>query len=300
MSLQTHLRGAALTLLTCVLVTPVHAQEGRTGWGSEVSGLLAYRGPADLDGGGDVAVTRSFLRLGGLYRFDNGVGAGFGLGLGRLSYDFGGPTTAPWGDVNTLRLSAPLQFTVGESTEVIVAPQLRWDYETDADTEGFTYGVFAGASWQVTSNLRIGPAFGVFSELEGSDVTGFPAVLVDWDIAPRWNLSTGGGVGATQGPGLALRYDHTDSLSFGLAVRSEDARFRLDNSGVAPNGIGEDSGIPVVLSMGYNPNPGVSFNAFVGAEFDGELRIEDANGNFVSKQGYDTAPLAGLSLRLRF
>ncbi|WP_371228325.1 hypothetical protein [Roseovarius sp. 2305UL8-3] len=289
-----------LAAATALVTSPATAQQ-RTGWGSEVSGFVAHQWAADLSGGGDVSTTRSLLGLGGLYTFDNGNSAGVALSFGQQSYDFGGGAAPLWNDINGLAISAPMQFQVGQSANVFIAPQIRRAYESGASTsDSTTYGVFAGVSWQMSDSLRIGPAFGAFSELEGSGINAFPAVIVDWDINDRWNLSTGSGLAATQGPGLQLSYAYSDALDIGLGVRLERAEFRLDDSGLAPGGVGEDQSIPVVLSVDYAPNPGFTVSGFVGAAFDGELTVENAAGARVSRQSYDTAPVAELAIRVRF
>ncbi len=216
-------------------------------------------------------------------------------------YQFESGAAPLWGDIRALAISAPMQFTVGQNASLFVAPQIRRAYESGASiSDSTTYGVFAGLSWQVSDALRIGPAFGAFSELEGSDLNAFLALIVDWDINDLWNLSTGSGIAATQGPGVTLSYGYSDALSIGLGVRVESAEFRLDNSGLAPGGVGEDQSIPVVLSLDYAPNPGFALSGFVGAAFDGELKVDNAAGVRVSQQSYDTAPVAGLAFRLRF
>ncbi|WP_217371812.1 hypothetical protein [Ruegeria arenilitoris] len=271
------------------------------GWGGIVDGLAVYQGKADLDDGGDFSASRAFLRTGIINRFADGSFAGLVLSYGQFSYDFGFPGNQPWEDVRDIRISVPLRFALDGGASVLISPQLRWDYERGVSaSDGFTYGVFGGISWALSPNLRIGPALGVFSEIGIDDLEVFPAVLVDWTFAERWNLSTGSGLGATQGPGVSLEYAVSDAVKVGMAVRSESIRFQLDDEGLAPDGIGEDSSIPVVLSLQYAPNPGVSFTAFAGAELNGELKLENAAGREVSRQSYDTAPIAGVAFQLRF
>ena len=91
-----------------------------------------------------------------------------------------------------------------------------------------------------------------------------------------------------------------DGVRILLDARSERVRFRLDNSGLAPNGVGQDRSTPVVLTANYEPNPAVSLTGFVGAEFNGSLKLENATGTVISHQSYDTAPIAGFAFRLRF
>ncbi len=276
------------------------AQGAPSGWSSFADGLVVYQDDAGLDEGGSFSASRSFLRGGGLYR----DGAGFSLGVtasaGRLDYDFSLPGNTPWGDINDLRLAVPLAWRLENEARVLVVPQLRWDYESGASaSDGLTGGVFAGIAWQVGDDLSIGPALGVFSQLE-DDAEVFPALLVDWQIADRWNLRTGTAPGATQGPGLSLGFDVTDEFSLSLGARYEKLRFRLDGTGPAPGGVGEDRSVPVVLSLAWRPNPAVSLNVFAGADFGGELRLYDASGAEISRQDYDTAPTAGFAFRIVF
>ncbi|PSL20028.1 hypothetical protein CLV88_10487 [Shimia abyssi] len=277
----------------------VAAQQRGAGWSWVVDGLAVYQFEADLSGGGTFSANRQFLRAGALYRDLEGTSYGVLASYGQLDYDFAGP--APWGNVTDFRVSAPVRFTFGETGAVFVSPQVRWDYESGASaSDSMTYGVFGGVSWKINPNLRIGPAMGVFSELGTNGVEIFPALLVDWDIADRWNLSTGAGLGASQGPGVSLTYEASDTVNVSLITRSEKVRFLLDNSGVAPGGVGEDSSVPVVMSVEFKPSRALTLSAFAGAEFDGRLQLENTAGSVVSSQSYDPAPIAGFSFRYIF
>ena len=73
-----------------------------------------------------------------------------------------------------------------------------------------------------------------------------------------------------------------------------------NDQGPAPNGVGQDRSLPVVVSIDYEPFPRSSITAFAGAEFNGQLRLDDANGNRIDTRDYDTAPLVGAAIRLAF
>lgn len=288
------------TLAAFSLAQSAQAQQP-IGWGTEATSFFGVQGDADLSDGGDVGTSRSFVGVGALNRLDSGLSLGFSIGYGLQSYDFGGGAGALWGDVETLSLSLLVQARLGNDAEVFVAPTMRSAGETGAGTtDSVIYGVFAGISWQVSDRLRVGPAFGAFSELEGDGIDAFPAIVLEWEISDRWTLSTGGGTAASRGPGLRLAYAASDALSLGLEARLEQSQFRLNGSGPVPGGIGEDRGVPVVLTLDYAPNPGLSISAFAGVALDGELMLRDANGALISTRAYDTAPVGGLSLRLRF
>ncbi len=280
------------------------AQEGggpRPGWSWQLDGFSLWQGESDLTQGGAFAVNRGVVRGGVFHTFDTGVTAGVTLSMGRYDYEFSNVPARPWGDITDLQISAPIRFAAGDRAQVFVVPSLGFNFESGAGaSSGRTYGVFGGIAWQVSENLTIGPAVGFFTQLEDDNPEIFPALLIDWSISDQWSFSTGSSLGATQGPGLTLSYAATDSLNLALSVRSEDVRFRLNNSGPVPGGIGQDSSIPVVFLANYEPNPGLSLTAFAGAEFNGELTLADATGTVISQQNYDTAPIVGLALRLRF
>lgn len=293
---------AILSLTAALGAGAALAQSGPPlGWTGIVDGFALYQGDSDLNDGGSFSANRSYLRAGGLYRFEGGQSAGLFVSAGRLDYEFDTTAEQPWGEIIDLRVSAPLRFTNSNDVSFFFVPSLRYDYESGVSmSDGRTYGAFAGVTWKASESLTIGPGLGVFSQIEDSDLDVFPALLINWDIDDRWTLSTGTGLGATQGPGLSLSYEYSTGLKFTLGARYEELRFRLDDQGLARGGVGQDRSVPVVLTVDYTPTPFTSFTAFVGAEFGGELQLEDRIGQIVSTQDYDTAPIAGLAFRVAF
>lgn len=263
-----------------------------------VDGLAATQGEAGIDGGGSFTASRVFGRVGGLYNFDGGS-LGLFVGTGQIDYDFA-DTVAPWGTIRDESVNIPVRLTWGQA-EIFVAPGLRYDYEDGADRDdGRTWGVFAGAAWRFSDTLTLGPAIGAYTEIGSDSLDVFPAILVDWQITDRARLTTGPTVGATQGPGLAFDYAVTEDLRVGVAGRFENIRFRLNDDGPAPGGIGQDRSFPLVLTLDYAPFPGSRLAAFAGAEFGGELRLEDASGVLVETRDYDPAPILGVAFRIGF
>jgi hypothetical protein len=293
---QRFLLSGAAALLASTLPAP--AQIPDRPFVFAIDGLAASQGSTDLDGGGSFSATRLYGRAGVLHQFDGG-NIGVFVSTGRIDYDFSG-TPAPWGEVRDTSLSVPFRYTLGQG-DVFVVPSLRYDYEDGADHEdGQTAGAFVGYAWRFSDTLSLGPAFGIFSQLESDDLNIFPAILVDWKITDRARISTGPTIGATQGPGLAFDYAVTDKLRLGVAGRYENIRFRLDDDGPAPGGVGEDTSFPLVLTLDYEPFPGSRLAAFAGAELGGELRLEDSSGRTVQTRDYDPAPIFGIAFRIGF
>ena len=299
-------------VLFLLLAAPAQAQQqqqqrqGQLGpWILTVEGGIAWQGDADLeDTEGSFSVGRWFLSAGIDYAWNRRTSLGISFGAGENNYDFndlmslGAPE--PWGKVEDQRLSLTARFGFGETGSFIVIPTYRYNGEPESDaSDARTWGVLAGAAWRINEGLTIGPGIGVFSQLEASTQV-FPILLIDWDIGERWNLSTGRGLAASQGPGLTLSYGLSPAWSFELSGRYENVRFRLDEDGPAPNGIGRDQSLPLVLSARWQANQNIGLAVFAGAEFAGELQLRNPAGEILETSDYKTAPLAGLTFEFRY
>ncbi|MCP4818058.1 MAG: hypothetical protein GY883_02640 [Shimia sp.] len=283
-------------LASTVVSSPAFAQSGApAGWSYRVEGAFFNQQDADLTGGGEFGVNRAYGQFTAVNRNPDGISLGVSASLGQSDYSFSG-VPAPWGDVTENSIALSLSGRLGDSGRWFVAPSVRSRYASGASaSDGRTAGVFAGVSWRVNDRLTIGPAFGAFEGLGSEDFDVFPALLLDWRISDRLSLTTGPTIGASQGPGLSLRYDVAENWGITLSARSEKSRFAL-----AGGGVGQDKSIPVVLSLSYDPNPGMSFAVFAGAEVDGLLEVENGAGVTTSQTRYGTAPLAGVAFSLSF
>jgi hypothetical protein len=298
---------ALMCFIGCLMwAFPAYAQPQQMGpLVVSLNGGFAAQTESDLkDTEGAFSVNRWFLAAGVDYVWDRRTSLGISFGAGESTYDFTGLTAnggeAPWGTAEDQRLSLIGRFGFGETGSVIIIPSYRYNGEKDSDSgEARTWGLLAGAAWRISEDLTIGPGIGVFSQLEDSSRV-FPILVIDWNITERWSLSTGRGLAASQGPGLTLSYQFRPTWSFGLAGRYEDVRFRLDETGPVPNGVGRDKSFPMVLSAAWDPTPKVGLSLFAGAEIAGELELQDPDGVTVESSDYDAAPLLGFSFNVKF
>jgi hypothetical protein len=256
-----------------------------------------------LDGGGKFYVDRFFLQGGLAYSMGPRRRVSFSVGAGRDRYDFSddfGFADKPWDRIDQLRLSVPVTWAVDEQWALFAVPTLRFYGESGASVgDSATGGALAGVSYRFNDRLAIGPGLGVLSQLEDS-VNVFPILIVDWKITNRISLETGRGLGATQGPGLNLNYRLSDAWTFGLGARYESLRFRLDDKGSAPDGVGENSSIPLYLSATYSRGRDLQVSAIAGVDLNGELRLEDSEGRRLARDNYETAPFLGATFSVRF
>jgi hypothetical protein len=73
-------------------------------------------------------------------------------------------------------------------------------------------------------------------------------------------------------------------------------RFRLDGSGVAPDGGGADTSIPLRVRVGWNINQYISLQFLGGVVLGGHLELDNSNGNRLNRQDYNPAPYIGVRL----
>ena len=259
---------------------------------------------SSLDSGGDMSASRWFVR-GGVGRVFSGrwrVGAS--LGYGETKYDFSGNSgfggLDPWDRIQDLRISAPIQYFANKNWTIYAIPTLRFNAETGASlNDGKNGGVLAGAAYRVNERLTIGPGIGVFSEIE-DDTSFFPILIVDWKITDTLSLETGRGFAATRGPGLQLSWKYSPRWRFAFGGRYEKTRFRLDDSGPAPGGVGQDKAIPLFAMAEYAISEDMKFSLIGGAETNGTLRLEDESGRKISSSDLSTAPFLGATFQAKF
>ena len=272
-------------------------------WTPYARGGYMHQFDTDLKGGGKFDVDRIFLEGGVSYSFGPRRRVSFAVGAGRDQYDFSGKLDfagRPWDRIDQLRFSVPVTWAFDEQWTLFAIPTLRFYGESGASlSDSASGGALAGVSYRVSDSLTIGPGIGVLSELEDS-VSIFPILIVDWKITDRLRLETGGGLGATQGPGLDFKYRLSDTWSLGLGGRYESLRFRLDDKGPAPDGVGGDRSFPVYLSVTYSRGRDMQVSAIAGVELDGELRLEDSNGQLITRDNYESAPFLGGTFNFRF
>jgi hypothetical protein len=295
-------------LATFAMQSPVQSQysdneelTARGPWSWSVRGGVARQFATDIDGGGEFSVNRLFIEPGVRYRSGNGASVGFTMGYGYYGYDFSGSAGVdPWSEVNSLFLSFPMRWRMDERSNLFVIPTVRSTAESGADFgESITGGALVGFSYKFSNSLTLGPGIGALTQIEDGG-TIFPFLLLNWKITDALSLRTGSGLAATLGPGLTLAWRQERQWEVAITARRSRTRFRLDDSGVVPGGVGEDRSFDIYGSVGYQMGRDTSFSLFSGLPMNGELRVEDANGNRISNTDYDSALILGATFRMRF
>ncbi len=294
----------ACWLLCAMIVTAGSAVADAPNWRLKLDGGAVKQFESDLDTGGDFDVNRYFVRFSATRNIGNAWNAGISLGYGENRYGFSGGSGLggldPWSRIRDYRVSVPIRYRSDNNWTFVGIPSLRYSGESGASSsDSQQWGMLAAAGYRFSERLTIGPGIGVFSDID-DDTDVFPILLVDWKISDTLSLTTGRGLAASRGPGLSLSWTPVQRWRFSLEGRYEKIRFRLNDEGPAPDGLGQDRSIPVALAATYMPNPDVELSLLGGLEFSGELKVEDASGNRLYKSDYDNAPFAGALVKLRF
>jgi hypothetical protein len=304
----------SIFLLLLVLPGISDAEKPRTGydemgpkprWSFTLRGGYVHQFDADIDNnGGTFSVNRFVIQGGATYATENRRSVSLSLGYDFDGYDFSGEAgfagLRPWGDINTVRLGVPISWGLDDKWTLFVIPNVRLTAERGARLgDSVQGGGFAGASFRVNDRLTIGPGVGVVTQI-GDSPDVFPVLLVNWKITDSLSLETGRGLGATLGPGLFLNWEASGKWRFSLGGRYERLRFRLNDEGIAPEGVGEDRSFPIFVGVTHRFNRQVQASLSGGFELGGQFRLDDENGNEIIEEDYDTAGFVGITFRYRF
>ena len=259
-----------------------------------------YQGEADIDGGGRLQVGRfdigaasrtDFLEK---FRWSNT----FSFAANEYDFDGGGFSTGtPWETILQMRLGTKLRYGLNEQWGIFGGGVFIFSPETEADWgQSFTGGGMVGADYRPSKNFFVSLGVAVISQIE-NDPRVTPIVGLNWLPYEQWTVRVGavpasGGAAAT----AEVAYRIVRPVELGLGAVYNQRRFRLDGSGVARDGVGEDTSLPVRVRVGWNINQNISLQFLGGVALGGQLELDNSNGNRLRRQDYDPAPYLGVHL----
>jgi len=218
-------------------------------------------------------------------------------------YSFSGPPADPWSDpfktVQKAGVGLNAILPTNGNWGYFLAGTLNWSWEEGADrAEGQVHGVIVSASYNFRRDRRLGFGMGLFEGLEETRI--FPYAVISWSLNEKWSLMNPLRVGPAGPAGLELVYNASESWQIGGGAAYRSFRFRLDDEGIAPDGIGEMNGVPAWVRASWRASPKVRLDIYGGAILAGEATLEDSGGRILESDSYDTAPLAAVALEASF
>ena len=276
----------------------------KEGWTPSASAGYYNQFKTDIDDGGEFEVDRFMAKISMINSIDQSNSYGFSFGYNYTDYSFSGSegiaALKPWDDIHSIGFTVPIRMGLNDDWTMYAFPTIRSVTEDGANFgDGISGGALLGASRKINDNLTMGPGLGVLSQIE-DDPFVFPIFLIDWKISDTLSFGTGRGESATAGPGLFLYWRPAEQWLFNFGGRYEKLRFRLDDKGVAPDGVGEDRAFPLVAGATYYFNRQTSLTLTGGVLLGGQLKLEDDKGHKIIEEDYDPTPFIGINLRSKF
>lgn len=224
------------------------------------------------------------------------LGASYGIS----DYTFSGspvdPWSDPWGEIRSADTGLSLILPGSGRWSYFLASTLDWSWEEGAATaDGLVYGIIASAVHAFRMDRRLGFGVGVFEGLEETKI--FPYAVVSWKLKEKLTLQNPFRAGPVGPAGLELAWDASDKWQIGSGAAYRSFRFRLDDKGIAPEGVGEMTGIPAWVRASWKMKPGTRLDLYAGAILAGETVIVDSSGRKVDTGHLDPAPMGAVSLK---
>jgi len=256
-----------------------------------------------VSGGGDFRISRAFVNADVAGPTGSKTLLGLGLTYDREEYTFSGPdilaVPAPWGTIQRIGVSPSMVHLISPDWRILIAPSIGYAGEEGADPgDALVYGAVISATRTIGPDLSLGLGTGAFRQIERWRV--FPFLSVRWRINDRWRLSNPLRIGPAGPAGLELSctLDGDWEAAAGGAYRSY--RFRLDEDGNVPDGIGEIRGIPLFARLSRTWRHGWKADLYAGVVLGGKLALENAHGERIGSASFDPAPMASLIITRKF
>lgn len=278
-------------------------QGGAAGGSASVAVGYLHGFEAAVSRGGEFRISRAFVNAEMTGTTGSKNVLGLGLAYDREEYTFSGPSglaaLAPWGTIHRIGFSPSLVHTISPEWRILVAPSIGYAGEEGADPgDALVYGAVISTTKTFGPDLSLGLGAGAFRQIERWRA--FPFLFVRWRISDRWRLSNPLRAGPAGPAGLELSYtlDGNWEAAAGGAYRT--ARFRLEEDGTVPGGIGEIRGIPLFGRLSRTWRHGWRADLYAGVVLGGKLALENSRGDRIGSASFDPAPLASLILTRMF
>ncbi len=260
----------------------------------------------DLETTGDVSVNRAGVHLQGRGSVARDVRLEMNLRFLYDNYDFGDAFALdpidgePWENLSTLAFDATIEWWVVNDVALLFGMTLESSGETGSDwDQTITGGGRFGVLFAANKALVWGLGLGITSQLEDS-VMVYPIFILNWHISAQARLQSVAGPVGIATTGLEFVYDLGGGLETGVGLRYEYRRFRLDDDGFAPGGVGEDTSIPFWGRISYRFTPNLSADLFAGFIFAGKFKVDDLDGLPLTREDADPGAMLALAVRFKF
>ncbi len=259
---------------------------------------------SSIDNGGKVEATRYGAELRLQYQATDDDDLQLRFQYQRDDWNFSGTTGLgnddPWDLVTTMDLALQWTHQLEEKTQIFGGPIVKWSGDSGAEqSESDVFGGMIGFTHVYSDTLVVGGGVGIIEALEDDDRF-FPIIVLDWTLSDEVKLTSDITTRYGSRIGVELVWKPRDDWSLGAGISHDYSRFRLDDSGYAPDGVGEATSLPIHIRATYHPSPNVSITLLGGVVFGGELSLYDSAGVTLQTENYDSAGAIGILARITF
>lgn len=293
----------AVTALASALPAIAHA-EGAPG---DVTGTASLTGYAqfnsNLDSGGRTNWAGGLAAATITRQFTPQLSAGLVVRYEYQSWNFNAPTAfggvAPWDNLNAPSVGVNFTYAYAPDLVIVVRPVVEWAYESGANTgDALTYGAVASVAKVFSPDLVLGIGVSAFRRIDQTQA--LPFLIVNWKINDKFRVSNPFQAGPAGGAGLELVYAPDERWEIAEGVSYRSYRFRLAPDGRTPNGIGENSFIPLFLRVSRNFGKDARIDFYGALVTAGKLSVDNSDGGARYSDNYNVAPALGATLVWKF
>lgn len=294
---------AALAALAATLAPLASAQvpPGTTTASAAVTGYGQFN--TTLDSGGRFNWAGTIASASLTRQFTAQFSAGLAARYEYQSWNFHEPTNfgnvAPWDNLNAPSVALDLRYAYAPDLIVALRPVVEWDYQSGASTgDALTYGAVASVTKVWSPDLVLGLGVSAFRRIDKTQA--LPFLVVDWKFADKWRLANPFPAGPAGGAGVEVVYAPSADWEIAQGVAYRSYRWRLAPDASVPNGIAQNSFIPIFLRVSRTLSKDLRLDFYGALPVSGKLEAnnEDGSGRYSDK--YRIGPALGVSLVARF
>jgi hypothetical protein len=270
---------------------------------TEVSLTGDYAFRSDVDGGGDVAVTRAMLSTTISHAFSSDFRGSLLLSTEMSWYDFQNApgliagTGKPFGQLSETDISPGVWFKINSEWNGLAGLFFRIAGENDADFgDCFTWGGYLAAQYKPNKDFSVTLGVRANDRIE-EDWRVLPALALDWNITPTVKAQI---VPAVGGIGFRVTSEINDKVSFLVDGEYETREFRLNDEAPLASGVVRDSRVMVGMGVVWKPCDKVQITARGGMVAFQEFRVDNSAGVQQTEVNTDPAPYIYLGGTLTF
>lgn len=269
---------------------------------SKLDFFFTHQFNSNIDNGGELGITRGGfeLRLGKKVTDQDSMK--FKFKVARDDYDFGGVAGLglqnPWSTIDTVDFAVSWFHAVDQDKTLFAAGIVRSSYEHDF-SDGLVGGGSAGFIQRYSPTFTLGLGVGILGQIHDDPLV-TPVIVLDWEISENLRVSSDLVSRFGTQTGAELVWTPNSEWTIGVGISYDYSRFRLNDSGVAPNGAGEATSWPLSFRATRHVSPDFDLTFYGGVVYNGELRVFDQSRNQLTLDKYDEAGVIGIMGQIRF